>query len=100
VFHGIRASVEAVFGSGDLEGRTVLVQGAGGVGGELALLLADAGAAVLVADIDAARARSVAAARSRAEAIAVDGLLDVACDVYAPCAVGGVLTEESAARLR
>src|SRR3977135_3900626 len=40
VLHGIRASVEHVFGSPDLAGRTVLVQGAGSVGHDLAALVA------------------------------------------------------------
>ena len=46
VFHGIVASVRRVFGSPALQGRTVLVQGVGAVGGRLIELLADAGATV------------------------------------------------------
>ena len=57
VFHGIRASLEHAFGSDDPAGRTVAIQGAGGVGDPLAGYLADAGATVLVGDIDPARAR-------------------------------------------
>src|SRR5262245_11566590 len=48
VYHGIRASLSHVFGSDDLQGRDVLVQGAGGVGSALADRLARAGASVLV----------------------------------------------------
>ena len=62
VFHGIRASLAHSTGSNDLAGRTVLVQGAGSVGGALAELLGRAGAAVLVADVDAERAQTVATA--------------------------------------
>ena len=61
VFHGIRSSVEYALGSPDLEERTVLVQGAGGVGSALAEHLAAAGASVFVADIDSERAGEVAA---------------------------------------
>src|ERR687895_175032 len=60
VFHGIRASVARVFGSPELEGRSVLVQGVGDVGERLAEQLAGAGAQVLVSDIDAARAKALA----------------------------------------
>ena len=62
VFHGLKASVEHVYGSGDLSGRSVLVQGVGSVGAALAELLARDGAAVLVADVDGKRAGAVAAA--------------------------------------
>ena len=58
VFHGIRASLRYVHGSDELAGRRVLVQGAGSVGGKLAALLAEAGATVLVSDVDEERARA------------------------------------------
>lgn len=99
VYHGIRASLSHVFGSDDLDGRSVLVQGAGGVGSALAEQLANAGASLLVADIDPARADAVAA-RVRGEAVAADGIFEADCDVYAPCAVGGVLSTETVPRLR
>ncbi len=99
VYHGIRASLAHVFGSDDLDGRSVLVQGAGGVGSPLADHLANGGASVLVADIDPARAQAVAA-RVGGTAIAAEKVFETDCDVYAPCAVGGILTLESVPRLR
>ena len=54
--HAIRATVEHVFGSPELAGRSVLVQGAGAVGAVLARELADGGARVLVSDVDESRA--------------------------------------------
>ena len=99
VFHGIRASLAHVFGSDDLRGRTVLVQGAGGVGSALADRLADAGASVLVADVDPARAGEVAA-RVGGAAVPAEDVVETACDVLAPCAVGAVLSRESVPRLR
>jgi leucine dehydrogenase len=86
VCHGIRASVAHDFGSQDLDGRTVLVQGAGGVGAPLAGHLANGGASVLVADIDPTRAQAVAT-RVGGTAIAAEEILDADCDVFAPCAV-------------
>ena len=56
VFHGIMASARHAFGSGDLAGVRVLVQGVGSVGGRLIGLLRDAGARVLVSDVDETRA--------------------------------------------
>jgi len=99
VFHGIRAAVGHAFGSDDLSGRQVVVQGAGGVGAVLVRLLAEAGASVGVADIDADRAAAVAA-ETGARVVPADGVLSEACDVLAPCALGGVLNSETIGSLR
>jgi len=99
VYHGIRASLAHAFGSGDVKGRVIIVQGAGGVGSPLADLLANAGASVLVADLDPNRANAVAA-RTGGAALDSDQLFEVDCDVYAPCAVGGILTVETVPQLR
>lgn len=95
VLHGIRASVERVFGSADLNGRTVLVQGVGAVGRDLARLLADDGARVLVSDVDDARAKETGF-----DIVAAADAIATECDVYAPCAVGGTLNADSIPRLR
>ena len=99
VYRDIRASLAHVFGSDDLEGRNVVIQGAGGVGSPLAEHLANAGASLVVADIDPARAH-VIAGRVGGTAIAADDVFETDCDVYAPCAVGGVLSAETVPRLR
>jgi glutamate dehydrogenase/leucine dehydrogenase len=95
VWHGIRASAEHLFGSPELAGRTVLVQGAGAVGADLVRLLAYDGAEVLVADVDEERA-----AATGARVVPAGDALTTACDVYAPCAVGGTLNSETIPRLR
>jgi leucine dehydrogenase len=95
VLHGIRASVEHVFGSPDLSGRTVLVQGAGAVGHDLIRYLRDEGATVLVSDVDAGRAEATGA-----RVIPPADALGTTCDVFAPCAVGGMLNSETIPRLR
>ncbi len=95
VFHGIRASVRHVYGNDDLEGRTVLVQGAGSVGGNLVRLLRDAGATVLVSDVDEERARAAGAA-----IVPPETALATECDVYAPCALGATLSADSIPTLR
>jgi leucine dehydrogenase len=99
VFHGIRASAAHVFGSSDLDGRSVLVQGVGDVGARLAEQLAEAGARVLVSDIDSARANELAD-RVGAEVIAPESALEHECDVYAPCALGGTLNSGTIPHLR
>jgi leucine dehydrogenase len=99
VFHGIRASVQHAFGSDRLDGRIVLVQGVGDVGGPLAALLAADGARVLVSDIDDERVGALAA-RIGAEAVPPGEVLGVECDVYAPCALGGTVNAETIPELR
>jgi leucine dehydrogenase len=92
--HAIRATVEHVFGSPDLTSRSVLVQGAGSVGGFLAHELDDAGARVLVSDVDEARA-----AATGCEPVPPEHAVETEVDVYSPCAVGGTLNAESIPRL-
>lgn len=99
VFHGISATVSHVFGSPDLDGRVVLVQGVGDVGARLAEQLAEAGAQVLIADIDPERVDALSE-RIGAEVIPPDQALGTECDVYAPCALGGTLNAETIPRLR
>jgi leucine dehydrogenase len=99
VFHGIRASLGHVFGSDDVVGRRVLVQGTGSVGGELARALAGAGAEVLVSDVEDGRAAAVAAATG-ARVVPAAAALETSCEVYAPCAIGGTLSSGSIPGLR
>lgn len=98
VFHGVRASLRHAVGSDELTGRVVLIQGVGSVGRRLAARLADAGASLLVADVDGARAKDVAAGLG-ATAIPEEAAIGTPCDVFAPCAVGAVLAEDSIPRL-
>jgi leucine dehydrogenase len=90
VFHGIRATVEHAFGSDDLSGRSVLIQGVGAVGANLARELSEAGACVFVSDVDDARA-----AETGFETVAANDVFGFEVDVFAPCAVGAVLNSET-----
>jgi leucine dehydrogenase len=99
VFVGLRTSVKRRLGRDDLTGLRVAVQGLGNVGRRLAAHLHGAGAALVVADIDAALAARVAAELG-ATVVAPAEILGVDCDVLAPCALGGVLDERAVAALR
>ena len=98
VFHGIKSSVTRVFGSDDLSGRTVLVQGVGNVGRALAELLGRDGALILVADVDGRRAEEVAGLVG-GSTVQADRAIAAECDVYAPCALGATLSAESVPQL-
>jgi glutamate dehydrogenase/leucine dehydrogenase len=91
VFHGIEAAVRHAFGTG-LVGRSVFVQGLGSVGGRLVEHLHDADAALLVTDLDASRASTVAD-QVGARVVATEDVTRTECDVFSPCATGKVLTE-------
>lgn len=97
VFAGMRKAAETVWGSG-LDGRRVAVQGLGNVGSRLCALLVEAGAVLVVADIDARRCDE-ARRRWGAEVVAVPDITRVHADVFSPCAMGGVVGPQEAAQL-
>ncbi len=98
VLLGIQAALRFRTGSQELEGRHVAIQGLGAVGMNLAAGLHEAGARLTVADVDATRARE-AAARFGATPVTVDEILSVEADVFAPCALGNILTPAAVGRL-
>ncbi|MFM8999788.1 MAG: Glu/Leu/Phe/Val dehydrogenase dimerization domain-containing protein [Actinomycetota bacterium] len=99
VDRAIRAALRFAFGSGDPGGRTIAIQGVGAVGALLAAQLADAGADVLVADVDGGGAPAVAGGVGARE-LAPSAILEADCDVLSPCATGGVLDAATIERLR
>lgn len=99
VFQGIRASLKAVFGSPDVAGRHVTIQGLGHVGVILAERLRQEGARVTVTDIDRDRV-AVHAERLGLAVTEPDAIYDVEADVFAPCALGATLNQETISRLR
>ena len=98
VEEAIRVACERVWGDASLAGRSVAILGLGGVGAKLARRLADAGARLVVADIDPAR-RATAEALGAQWATPAEALA-AAVDVLAPCALGGVLDEDTVPALR
>ena len=98
VVAAIRAALDVRFGSRDLAGRTVVVQGVGDVGAPLARLLASAGAQATLADPDPVRLGSLVA-EIGARTVVPDLAYDLSCDVFAPCAVGQVVNASTVPRL-
>jgi len=99
-FTAMREIAEVLWGSRDLRGRRVAVQGLGAVGLPLARSLREAGTHLIVADPDPDRVRMAREELGEIEVVAPERILEAACDILAPCALGGVLHEESIARLR
>lgn len=98
IFESMKATTRFALGS-ELKGLTVAVQGTGNVGMHLCRLLADAGAKLIVADVDRHRVEQVTLALG-ARAVSVEEIIGVEADVFAPCALGGVLDAASIPRLR
>lgn len=98
VFSGIRACVEARYGTDALDGRSVVVQGLGKVGRNLTERLVDAGAEVTVTDVDRA-ALQRAVEELDVGTVAPEEVYDHPCDVFAPCAMGGVVNDDTIDRL-
>lgn len=96
VFQGMRASAEHMWGSPTLAGRRVGVAGVGKVGHHLVEHLVQDGAHVVVTDVNEQAVQRVSAAWPQVEVVGdTDTLIRADLDVYAPCALGGVLNDET-----
>jgi leucine dehydrogenase len=94
----VRVTAERVFGSEDLNGRSVAVIGLGSVGGRLAEMLAEGGAQLVVADVD--QSKRELATRLGAEWTDPLSAMTADVDLLAPCALGGVLNDDTVPALR
>ena len=99
VFAAIETVCERLFGDPSPRGRRVVVQGAGNVGALLIGRLVGAGARVAAADPDAA-ALELVRERLGIEVVAPEACLEEPCDLFAPCALGGILKAETIPRLK
>src|SRR5699024_1501836 len=93
-----RTAKEA-FGSDDLAGKTVAVQGVGNVAYSLCAHLHEAGAKLIVTDINEAAVQR-AVDDFGAEAVGLDEIYGVAADIFAPCALGGILNDDTIPQLK
>jgi leucine dehydrogenase len=98
VVTAIEVSCERVFGTADVADRSVAVVGLGHVGEHVARSLAASGASLLVSDIDE-RKRALAGELGARWATPEEALT-AQVDVYAPCALGGILDHDTVPRLR
>ncbi|SEV99839.1 leucine dehydrogenase [Aliiroseovarius sediminilitoris] len=99
IFNAVRRVALHQFGDADLTGRIVSVQGLGNVGWNLCELLTEAGAKLIVTDIDAARV-TAATETFAAQAVGLDDIYAVQADIFAPCAIGGILNEDTISQLK
>jgi valine dehydrogenase (NAD+) len=100
VFQGMRAAAEHAWGTSSLEGRRVGVEGVGKVGQRLVDHLIEAGAQVIVCDVNPGAVQRVRTRHPSVEVTADrDSLLASATDIFSPCALGGAISDDTLALL-
>jgi leucine dehydrogenase len=99
VRRGIEAVAEVVLGKKSLAGLTITIQGVGHVGAHLARELHALGAKLVIADVEPSRVKAVVA-DTGAAVVSVEEIPGVECDIYAPCALGGAISDATIDRLR
>lgn len=99
VYHGMRAACLEKFGSNELKDKTVLVQGVGSVGYHLVKLLVEDGAKVFISDIKKDKLDRVSS-EFPVKIIPVDEIFNDAFDIFAPCALGAVVNDETISKLK
>jgi len=98
-YRGIKACALKRYGTDSLEDRSVVIQGAGHVGYFLAQDLREEGAKVFIADIDESKVDRCVEELG-CESVGADEVYDVDADVFAPCALGAVLNDDTIPRLK
>jgi len=99
VFRAMQAAASHRWGCDSLEGKTVTLQGCGNVGYHLAVHLHRAGARLLVSDVDAAKVDRLVK-EFGAIAVRSDEIFASNADVFAPCALGGIINDETIPQLK
>lgn len=92
VFLSMQVCLDTQLHTTSFKGVRVAVQGCGNVASHLCAHLAQAGAELIVTDVNPSKAQTLAQ-RYGAEVVAPDEIYQVACDIYAPCALGGTLND-------
>lgn len=99
VFMGMKAAAKHLYGTDDLEGRRIMVQGIGHVGESLVEHLKQEGAEIFISDINQERLQAIS---SKYGAVIYKGsdIFSADVDIYAPCALGATLNDDSLSRLK
>ncbi|WP_170007602.1 branched-chain amino acid dehydrogenase [Bacillus fonticola] len=99
VYKGMKAAAMQAFGTNSLEGKTVAVQGVGNVAYNLCRHLHEEGASLIVTDIHEDAVKR-AVDDFGAKAVAPDDIYDQDCDIFAPCALGAIINDDTLPRLK
>lgn len=99
VYMGMKAAAKQQFGSENLEGKKILVQGIGHVGETLVAYLTKEGAQVFITDINEERMYQVAA-KYNAHVFTGEDLYSADVDIYAPCAMGATINDATVHKIK
>jgi leucine dehydrogenase len=99
VYVSMKASAKEIYGNDSLNGKKVLVQGIGHVGESLVGHLTKEGAKVYINDISEERLKA-AADKYKAEIVSADTMFDLDIDIYAPCALGATVNDDTLSKLK
>ncbi|RIW33624.1 Glu/Leu/Phe/Val dehydrogenase [Bacillus salacetis] len=99
VYRGMKAAAKEAFGTDSLEGKTIAVQGVGNVAFTLCRHLHEEGANLIVTDINKDAVQR-AVDEFGAKAVDINEIYSVDCDIYAPCALGAVINDETIPQIK
>ncbi|HHY73107.1 MAG TPA: Glu/Leu/Phe/Val dehydrogenase [Bacillus bacterium] len=99
VYRGMKAAAKEAFGTDSLEGKTIAVQGVGNVAYTLCRYLHEEGARLIVTDINK-KAVEHAVHDFAAKAVDPTDIYSVACDIYAPCALGATINDQTIPQIK
>lgn len=99
VYRGMKAAAKAAFGSDSLEGKVVAIQGVGNVAWTLCEYLHEEGAQLIVTDINKEVVQR-AVEKFGARAVNPDEIYGVECDIYAPCALGATINDDTIPQMK
>ena len=99
VYRGIKAAAKEAFGTDSLEGKTIAVQGVGNVAYNMCRHLHEEGAKLIVTDINK-EAVQRAVDEFGAKAVDINEIYSVDCDIFAPCALGAIINDETIPQLK
>jgi leucine dehydrogenase len=99
IYKGMKAAAKEAFGTDSLEGKTIAVQGVGNVAFTLCEHLHEEGANLIVTDINEEAVQRAVDAFG-AKAVGPDEIYGVECDIYAPCALGATINDETIPQIK
>ena len=95
VFRGIQACAMKTWGTKEIKGKKIALQGIGSVGFNLAQLLAEAGAHIIFTDINEKNAQKFKETFPQAQFVPAQDIFKADCDIYSPCALGASINDET-----
>jgi len=99
VIQGMKACANANFGSDDLKGKIIALQGVGSVGSSMVEQLCDMGASLIITDVNKSAVDNLVK-KFKVQKVAPEKIYSVECDIFSPCALGAILNDETIPKLK